>query len=203
MHPESGIRDKSRSAFVLLPKSRGCPQPPENNASLLTWRRHNFPRPLRQKLLFRRSSPDSPPMSEERISRERVQQPPTQSWWKWIWASRGTADTTLSTQPQPQEPSRVRTLRISSIPHSVTKDELRTYLKELLGYDDFPFSLVPATYSAVATVTLTGGEPTALSACTPGRRIYQHHQRTGVELVVDCEFHGMTPLYSADEPTVE
>ena len=142
-------------------------------------------------------------MSDERISRKRAQQPPTTSRRQRLRTSRGTADSTLSTQPPPQPPSRVRTLRISSIPLSVTKDELRTYLKELLGYDGFPFSLVPAKYSAVATVTLTGGEPTDLSTCTPGKRIYQHHQKTGVDLVVDCEFHGMTPLYSADEPTVE
>lgn len=108
-------------------------------------------------------------------------------------------------QPLPQSQCRFRTLRISSIPLHVTKDDFRPYLKELLGYDDFVFSLVPTKFYAVATVTLTKGEPACpdLAGCTPGKKTYIAYGESGVILAVDCDFLGMTPLYSASEPTVE
>jgi len=103
----------------------------------------------------------------------------------------------------PHTQPRIRTLRISAIPLCVTEDDFRTYLKELLGYDDFILSLVPSQYYAVATVTLTKGEPAELRQCTPANKIYPHHRETSSDLVVDCDFLGMTPLYTAKEPTVE
>ncbi|KAI5842039.1 hypothetical protein BZA05DRAFT_380199 [Tricharina praecox] len=108
-------------------------------------------------------------------------------------------------QPLPQSQCRFRTLRISSIPLHVTKDDFRPYLKELLGYDDFVFSLVPTKFYAVATVTLTKGEPACpdLAGCTPGKKTYIAYGESGVILAVDCDFLGMTPLYSASEPTVD
>ena len=107
------------------------------------------------------------------------------------------------TQSPPQSQPRVRTLRISAIPLCVTKDEFRTYLKELLGYNEFILSLVRSESYTIATVTLTKGEPTALLGCTRGTKIYLDYPGTVLGLVVDCEFLGMTPLYSAEEPEVE
>lgn len=115
-----------------------------------------------------------------------------------------------STTTQPAEPvsrpqTRPRTLRISGIPLCATKEEFGAYLKELLGYDGFIFSLVRSKHYAVATVTPTTEEPdpAALLGCAPCKKVYKCYRETGVELVVDCDFLGITPLYSADEPTVE
>ena len=109
-----------------------------------------------------------------------------------------------STQPPPQLPQPpVRTLRISDIPLGVTKDDFTIYLEVLLGYDGFILSLVLSESYIIATVTLTKGEPPDLLSCTPGNRIYLEFPGTVFGLVVDCDFLGMTPLYSAEEPTVE
>lgn len=61
--------------------------------------------------------------------------------------------------------------------------------------------MVQSSNYAVATVTLTKGEPAALSSCNPGKKIYPYYQETA--LVVDCDFLGRTPLYSASESTME
>jgi len=108
-----------------------------------------------------------------------------------------------STQPPPQPQTSARTLRIRDIPLSVTEEEFRNYLKALLGYDDFVLSFVSGDHKITATVTLTSGEPAALSTCTPGNTIDLPYSRAEHGLFVDCDFHGMTPLYSAEEPTVE
>ena len=115
-------------------------------------------------------------------------------------ATRGTPDTVPSTS---QSQGRVRTLRICAIPLSVTENEFRIYLKDLLGYEGFILSFVCSESYTVATVSLTEGEPAALLRCTPGNKIYLPYRETVVGLVVDCDFLGMTPLYSAEEPIVE
>ncbi|KAI5855156.1 hypothetical protein BZA05DRAFT_349757, partial [Tricharina praecox] len=104
--------------------------------------------------------------------------------------------------PPWQPPTRPRTLRIRCIPPHVTQDELRVYLKELLGYDGFILSLFPSKRDAIATITLTEGEPPTFSECSPGTRIYLSYPETVAGLVVDCDFLGITPLYSAQMPVV-
>jgi len=99
--------------------------------------------------------------------------------------------------------TRARTLRIGSIPPGVTEDEFRTYLKALLGYDGFILSFVSSESYTTATITLTDDEPATLSRCSPGTRIYLPYPGTVVGLVVDCDFLGITPLYSAEKPIVE
>jgi len=112
-------------------------------------------------------------------------------------------DVAPSTQTPPSRPSRPRTLRVGSIPLSVTEEEFRAYLERLLGYDDFLLSFVRFKDYTVATLTLTQGEPAALSKCSPGNRAYLPYLGKLVGLVVDCDFFGITPLYSAQKPLVE
>jgi hypothetical protein len=76
-------------------------------------------------------------------------------------------------------------------------------MEELLGCDGFELSLVHLESYQVATVTLTTTEPAQLVRCTPGHKIYLEFPGTAVRLVIDCDFHGLTPLYAAEEPTVE
>lgn len=104
--------------------------------------------------------------------------------------------------PTPRPEIRGRTLRIRDIPLSVKQEDFKDFLKQLLGYDDFILSYVYCEYMITATVTLTNGEPLALSTCTPGKTIYLACP-LATELKVDCDFLGMTPLYSAENPTVE
>jgi len=122
-------------------------------------------------------------------------------------APRDPPNTAPPTQPSTQPPTLpqppVRTLRISAIPLGVTKDDFTIYLEKLLGYDDFILSLILSESYIIATVTLTKGEPPDLLRCTAGNRIYLKFPGTVFGLVVDCDFLGMTPLYSAEEPTVE
>jgi len=59
-----------------------------------------------------------------------------------------------------------RTLRICSIPLSVTRDESKSCMKEFLGCDGFELSLVPSESYQVATVTFTATEPAQLVRCT-------------------------------------
>jgi hypothetical protein len=107
-------------------------------------------------------------------------------------------------QPQPPPDARVRTLRISGIPPDVTEAGFKNYLKELLGYDGFILSMVTSQDHAVATVTPIEGETPDLLKCTPGNRISLDYPGAArCRLVVDCDFIGVTPLYSAEEPTVE
>ena len=107
------------------------------------------------------------------------------------------------TLPPPQSQPSARTLRIRGIPLFVTEEEFRSYLKELLGYDDFVLSFVSDKRKITAAVTLTSGEPAALSTCAPGNTIDLTYPGAELGLLVDCDFLGMTPLYSAEEPAVE
>jgi hypothetical protein len=79
---------------------------------------------------------------------------------------------------------------------------------DLLGDDppDDPIiSLVPYAYGKeqIATVTFTRREPSLFSDCVPGNSIFLCYSEMNASVEVDCEFRGITPLYSAEEPTVE
>jgi len=113
--------------------------------------------------------------------------------------ARGATMTGLSDQPQ----SAARTFRIRGIPLSVTEVEFRRYLEGLLGYGDFGLSFVSDGCTITATVTPTYGEPAALSKCAPGNDVDLPYPGTEDGLLADCDFFGITPLYSAEEPTVE
>ena len=108
--------------------------------------------------------------------------------------------------PQIKRPIKRRTLRISSFPPDFTEGELRAYLKDLHEDgtpDDFIISLVPYSYgkNQIATVTFTRKEPSSFSECQTDERLYLRNE--GMNITVDCDFQGVTPLYSAKEPTVE
>jgi hypothetical protein len=114
----------------------------------------------------------------------------------------------LSTPPPIKRPIRRRTYRISSIPPDATEGDLRTYLKDLLEDgkpNDFIISLVPYSYGKeqIATVTFTRREPSPFSECKPDERLYLLNDEMKCRIIIDCEFQGVTPLYSAKEPTVE
>jgi hypothetical protein len=110
--------------------------------------------------------------------------------------------------PQTKRPIKRKTFRISSIPPDVTKGELRAYLKDLLEDgtpDDFIISLAPYSYGKeqMATVTFTHKEPSPFSECKTDERLYLRNEGMKFGIIVDCDFQGVTPLYSAKEPTVE
>ena len=110
--------------------------------------------------------------------------------------------------PPIKRPIKPRTFRVSNIPPEVTESELRTYLKDLLEDctpDDFVVSLAPYSYGKrqIATVTFTRRELPPFSDCRTSRRLYLPYDGMGSQIIVDCEFQGVTPLYSAIEPTVE
>jgi hypothetical protein len=117
----------------------------------------------------------------------------------------------LSTHTPPsriKRPIKRRTFRISSIPPNVTEGELRIYLKDLLeDYtpDDCIISLVPYSYGKeqMATITFIRREPSPFSECKTDERLYLQSEGMKSRIIVDCEFQGVTPLYSAKEPTVE
>lgn len=110
-----------------------------------------------------------------------------------------------STKPS----SSSRTLRICGIPLHITPEQLRTSLLRLshgsLQANDLILSLAPFHEAQVATVTfLRGREPAQFSGCRPGHEIYALRlDGVGGNLVVDCDFYGITPLYSAKVPTVD
>jgi hypothetical protein len=108
--------------------------------------------------------------------------------------------------PPPQ--TKRRTFRISSIPPDATEGELRAYLKDLLEDgtpDDFIISLVPYSYGKeqMATVSFTYKEPEQFSECKTDERLYLRSEGMKSRIIVDCNFQGVTPLYSAKEPTAE
>jgi hypothetical protein len=117
----------------------------------------------------------------------------------------------LSTQTPPppiKRPIKRRTFRISSIPLDVTEGELRACLECLLEDftpDDSIISLVPYSYGKeqIATVTFTRREPSPFSEYKAGERVHVQNERMKFGITVDSEFQGVTPLYSAKEPTVE
>ena len=110
--------------------------------------------------------------------------------------------------PPIKRPIKPRTFRVSNIPPDITESELRTYLKDLLEDcvpDDFIISLAPYSYGRrqIATVTFMRRELSPFSECRTGERLYIQNDGMGSRIIVDCEFQGVTPLYSAKEPTVE
>ena len=109
--------------------------------------------------------------------------------------------------PPIKRPNKRRAFRISSIPPHVTEGELRTCLKSLLKDctpDDLIISLVPYSYGKeqMATVTFTRKEPSPFSEYKL-ERVHVQNEGMGFDFTVDCEFQGVTPLYSAKDPTVE
>jgi hypothetical protein len=110
--------------------------------------------------------------------------------------------------PPIKRPIKRRTYRISAIPPDVTERDLRTYLKDLLEdstQDDFIISLAPYSYGKrqIATVTFTSTEPSPFLECRTDRRVYLQIEGIQPRIIVDCDFQGVTPLYSAKEPTIE
>ena len=71
--------------------------------------------------------------------------------------------------------------------------------------DDFIISLAPYSYGKrqIATVTFTHRELPPFSECKTDKRLYLQNNEMKSRMTVDCEFCGVTPLYSAKEPTVE
>ena len=115
---------------------------------------------------------------------------------------------TRTSPPQIKHPNKHRTFRISSIPPDVTEVELRTCLESLLEdctRDDLIISLVPYSYGKeqMATVTFTRKEPSPFSEFKTDERVPVQNKGMRFGFTVDCEFQGVTPLYSAKEPTVE
>jgi hypothetical protein len=115
---------------------------------------------------------------------------------------------TRSPPPPIKRPIKRRTFRISSIPPDVTERDLRTYLEDLLEdstQDDFIISLAPYSNGKgqIATVTFRRTEPSPFSECKTNERLYLQNERMQSRIIVDCDFQGITPLYSAKEPTVE
>jgi hypothetical protein len=112
-------------------------------------------------------------------------------------------------RPDPlKRPVKRRAFRISSISPDVTEGELRTYLKDLLedcAPDGLIVSLAPYSYGneQIATVTFTRRELSPFRECKTDERLYFQSDRMKSRIIVDCEFQGVTPLYSAREPTVE
>jgi hypothetical protein len=110
--------------------------------------------------------------------------------------------------PSIKRPIKRRTFRISSVPPDVTECDLRTYLKDLVEdstQDDFIISLAPYSNGKIqiATVTFTRTEPSQFSECKTDERLYLQIEGMQSRIIVDCDFQGVTPLYSAKEPTVE
>jgi hypothetical protein len=63
---------------------------------------------------------------------------------------------------------------------------------------------VPYRNYQTATVTFDCEEPSLFAKCkSMGDRVYWPITGTKLRLSVDCGFLGITPLYSAKEPTVE
>jgi hypothetical protein len=133
----------------------------------------------------------------------RTRAPPPQ-----IKLSQSSREGTPRPGPSRECPIKRRTFRISSISPDVTEGELRTYLKDLLEDctpDDLIVFLAPYSYmrGQIATVTFTRKELSPFSECKTDERLYFQSNRMKSRIIVDCEFQGVTPLYSAREPTVE
>jgi hypothetical protein len=108
---------------------------------------------------------------------------------------------------------RLRTFRISSIPGNVTVEMLRALLKDI---DDDPGEIIislvretlhKTTTLQMATITFTKQEPRAFRELTPGESVDWKPEGPvcGVSksFTVDCDFDGITPLYSDVDPDVE
>ena len=110
------------------------------------------------------------------------------------------------------KPMQSRSLRISLIPSTVTFDEFQSFLENLPSLytsengdtNILALSLVRDINSQVSTVCFRS-EPDLFSKCAPHKEIHIDFDHNGTvhELVVDCDFFGITPLYSSEKPTVE
>jgi hypothetical protein len=117
----------------------------------------------------------------------------------------------LSTRTPPppiERPKKRRTFRISSIPPDVTEGELGTRLKSLFQDctpDDCVISLAPYSYGKeqMATVSFIRREPSPFSEYKTDEKVYVRNEGMKSDISVDCQFQGVTPLYSAKDPTVE
>ncbi|KAF8535728.1 hypothetical protein BDD12DRAFT_750928 [Trichophaea hybrida] len=108
-------------------------------------------------------------------------------------------------QKRIQQRPNTRTLRIFGVPPQVTKDQLEADLLKLSNESsqgDLKLSLVPANDTQISTVTFPR-EPPHFTECKPGQKISLNVEGICDQLVFDCDFFGMTPLYSATEPTVD
>lgn len=127
-----------------------------------------------------------------------------------------------------EKPTRPRTFRIRGIPLAVG---LETFEKSLLkvitsGKDSDPVVITPGELVIsltrktldeqnhlsiqIATVTFNRSDPELFPECKPGRPYYWKPDTLSEDfkwpedgLTVDCDFYGMTPLYSAVDPVVE
>ena len=102
-----------------------------------------------------------------------------------------------------------RTFRVSLIPTNLTRHQFESYLGDLLddiqsGRPQNTISLVPYGRFQTATVTFKCKEPSLFAKCKGAEdKTYWTIKETKTPLVVDCGFLGITPLYSAEQPTVE
>ncbi|KAF8248524.1 hypothetical protein K440DRAFT_625728 [Wilcoxina mikolae CBS 423.85] len=107
---------------------------------------------------------------------------------------------------KPTEHPKSRTLRMSPIPTTVNEDGLRNYLNSLACEEGpvkdnvLALSLAPFIECLVATVTFRQ-DPLVFVQCRP-RNIVSitlpsilDKSRDPEEITVDCDFHGITPLY--------
>lgn len=105
-----------------------------------------------------------------------------------------------------------RTFRICLIPCSVTKIQLRQWLKSLNWKTSdgdgqnkvLELSLTPYTTWQTATVTVLL-TPQEFTRCVPGGNTEICAKFGEIEsvVVIDCDFLGMTPLYASSESSVE
>ncbi|KAF8245723.1 hypothetical protein K440DRAFT_586597, partial [Wilcoxina mikolae CBS 423.85] len=105
-----------------------------------------------------------------------------------------------------------RTFRLSLVPIDVRKEQLRESLEALLAISTQNgarnvkvLSLVPKSCKwQVGTVTFVN-EPPDFAGCLPNRRLELLITIAGneVELAVDCDFLGLTPLYCSPCATVD
>jgi selenophosphate synthetase-related protein len=104
-----------------------------------------------------------------------------------------------------KNPQRGRTFRIQSIPMSVSEDDFTTFLNGLFGDagpHDFTFSLAVSGIHKVAAVTFTEEVPSAFGQVVAGQRMNLNTKEMK-DLVVDCDFIGLTPLSTPEDATVE
>ncbi|TGZ77413.1 hypothetical protein EX30DRAFT_199508 [Ascodesmis nigricans] len=128
--------------------------------------------------------------------------------------SNHTSPTTSSGKSSGSVPhsSKPRSLRISGIPSTVSTADFRNFLEQLLpspaGCSDenvLLLSLVPFLGGAQVATVCFKNEPRVFATCSPGATVYITFTHEGKlhELVVDCDFFGLTPLYCSSDPTEE
>jgi hypothetical protein len=114
---------------------------------------------------------------------------------------------TNSQKPRPMP----RTFRLSSVPINIEKEQLKKSLEALStstkngARNVKALSLVPKGRKwQVGTVTFVN-EPSDFAECLPNQRVDLPITIAGneVELAIDCNFLGLTPLYCVPAATVE